>query len=716
MPKDGGFLLPTNPSTEDMTCIRINLPNDPNYRRAFWGALWELTYYSNWQQGNQAALDIIIPRMETMWWDAVESWNPGDGECEVFDIRVIGGMLQKTYNAGIDWLDVSPIQTGNPIQEVVTLTLAAGEDATATLVNGTLTLGIPRGANGAQGIQGIQGVPGDNGTPGAAGADAGNVPVGTIIYWAGNGDIPGWLRANGQNVEIATYPELYAVCGTTYGVGTETQFRVPNIVAKYIRGVDEGGGRGGTGGASTVTLTEAQLPVVDLSHSHVIQPHTHTVAKRNGSAAGNNNSAMAANATGSADTMNTGSSGAPNTDSVTLGFGSGTAHENEPPYIKLQPMIKALPDAEPMNVEFQVTGCDLEWRKDGGAWSVLVDLSECTTPGEQGIQGIQGEQGEPGDPGDCECSDSPPPIDNEAETWCGIAKQIATRLTQYMNDAIEAIDATASFAAALSSLFSTIPVIGWETDAVAETIIDMTNLTTNQVQAEVTQPRIDEATERLFQAIVTNGGWDWDMFGQWILDEQLVWLGELLPGMGIWVSGALGLSRSDWERQAYIGSLSPSEECGVLGCDDTAEKLWLPENGGISDVEAFGTIDPSPATGTYSGLLYYPYTSPQVITFTLDTPMWCNAVEVGFWRDERPIGECVEGVHMSVNDEPLTESNRGNLATSAPPGKDQETDTIGLAIPKLVTKVNMWLPDNTVFCGQPEEFFLYKITFNMCQE
>ena len=49
-------------------------------------------------------------------------------------------------------------------------TLPAGSSATASWDNGTLSLGIPRGAQGEQGIQGIQGVQGEQGETGATGA------------------------------------------------------------------------------------------------------------------------------------------------------------------------------------------------------------------------------------------------------------------------------------------------------------------------------------------------------------------------------------------------------------------------------------------------------------------------------------------------------------------------------------------------------------------
>lgn len=50
--------------------------------------------------------------------------------------------------------------------------------------------------------------------------------------------------------------------------------------------------------------------------------------------------------------------------------------------------------------QFRVVDCELEWRTDGNApWVLLVDLTECTVPGETGPQGPQGIQGPAGPEG-----------------------------------------------------------------------------------------------------------------------------------------------------------------------------------------------------------------------------------------------------------------------------------------------------------------------------
>jgi len=74
------------------------------------------------------------------------------------------------------------------------------------------------------------------------------LPVGTIIPWAGSiaaiQTAPAGFRwCNGQAVSRASYSGLFAVIGTTYGVGDgSTTFNLPDIMGRTIVGVDSMGG------------------------------------------------------------------------------------------------------------------------------------------------------------------------------------------------------------------------------------------------------------------------------------------------------------------------------------------------------------------------------------------------------------------------------------------------------------------------------------------
>jgi phage-related tail fiber protein len=53
----------------------------------------------------------------------------------------------------------------------------------------------------------------------------------------------GWLKANGATVSRATYADLFAAIGTTYGAGDgATTFRLPDLRGEFLRSWDDGRG------------------------------------------------------------------------------------------------------------------------------------------------------------------------------------------------------------------------------------------------------------------------------------------------------------------------------------------------------------------------------------------------------------------------------------------------------------------------------------------
>lgn len=102
------------------------------------------------------------------------------------------------------------------------------------------------------------------------GDDALGRPVGNITMW-GSGTFPdGWLRCNGDAVSRADYSRLFAVIGTTFGVGDgSTTFNLPNFKDHSPGGVGDvwGSGLASTDGELNHTLTTSELP----SHNHLQQ-------------------------------------------------------------------------------------------------------------------------------------------------------------------------------------------------------------------------------------------------------------------------------------------------------------------------------------------------------------------------------------------------------------------------------------------------------------
>jgi microcystin-dependent protein len=91
----------------------------------------------------------------------------------------------------------------------------------------------------------------------------------------------GWMRCEGQLLQIAQYQALYALLGTTFGGNGTTTFALPDLRGRAA--LDAGQLAGGSsyplgqaGGREVVTLTPDNLP----AHVHLIQATT-TAANTN---------------------------------------------------------------------------------------------------------------------------------------------------------------------------------------------------------------------------------------------------------------------------------------------------------------------------------------------------------------------------------------------------------------------------------------------------
>jgi len=86
------------------------------------------------------------------------------------------------------------------------------------------------------------------------------VPPGMINAFAGTTAPAGYLMCDGSAVSRVTYADLFAVIGTTYGVGNgTTTFNVPDLRGEFIRGFDAGRGADPT---RTLGSNQIASPVV----------------------------------------------------------------------------------------------------------------------------------------------------------------------------------------------------------------------------------------------------------------------------------------------------------------------------------------------------------------------------------------------------------------------------------------------------------------------
>ena len=111
------------------------------------------------------------------------------------------------------------------------------------------------------------------------------LPVGIVMMWGAtappsNGK---WLLCDGAPLQTATYPELFAVIGYTWG-GAGGSFNAPNMGGKFPLGPDATHVAGATGGSADSSLS-AHTHTIDHGHASTggaSADHTHAVSIRSG--------------------------------------------------------------------------------------------------------------------------------------------------------------------------------------------------------------------------------------------------------------------------------------------------------------------------------------------------------------------------------------------------------------------------------------------------
>jgi microcystin-dependent protein len=96
----------------------------------------------------------------------------------------------------------------------------------------------------------------NNLAPGVSSTDAatvaqGQLPSGSVIWFAANAPPTGYLECNGASMSTTSFATLFAAIGFTFG-GSGASFNIPDLRGKFIRGWDHGAGVDLPGGVALV--------------------------------------------------------------------------------------------------------------------------------------------------------------------------------------------------------------------------------------------------------------------------------------------------------------------------------------------------------------------------------------------------------------------------------------------------------------------------------
>jgi microcystin-dependent protein len=217
-------------------------------------------------------------------------------------------------------------------------------------------LQIPAGAAaGAVLLSDVAGV-GSWGTPNQLVYDSDQ--IGTVKAYAGDTIPLNWMLADGRSLLRTDYPQLFTALGgaaSPWGLPDSTHFNIPDLLSRMMVGAGAGSGlssraMAAKGGFEAVALSTAQLP----AHAHASAAHAHSYAGGTGKVPTNTTGFVRINAqygTGSFNNNFVGYSGAgtdtndtatDNTTPANTGnAGSGTVHENMPPWCAVAYIVKA---------------------------------------------------------------------------------------------------------------------------------------------------------------------------------------------------------------------------------------------------------------------------------------------------------------------------------------------------------------------------------------
>ena len=209
--------------------------------------------------------------------------------------------------------------------QVVTGTLAV--TGTSTFTGSAAFSGVPTAPTAASGTNTTQIAT----TAFVNTASAAAVPSGSLLMWPTATAPSGYLLCNGAAVSRTTYAALFAVVGTTFGVGdTTTTFNLPDYRDRMPIGAGTTYSANSQGGSKDAI-------VVTHNHSVTDTGHIHTVSLTNSGTFANGGPIPGGNGGGGSYTQNTNS--AVTGISIAASGSSGT-NANLPPYLGIYFIIK----------------------------------------------------------------------------------------------------------------------------------------------------------------------------------------------------------------------------------------------------------------------------------------------------------------------------------------------------------------------------------------
>ena len=167
------------------------------------------------------------------------------------------------------------------------------------------------------------------------------------MQYAGTTVPTGWLLCDGSVISRTTYAFLYNAIGTTYGQGDgSTTFALPNLADKFVLGKGTTHTTlAATGGEATHILTTTEMPRHNHNASSDTQgAHSHTLTWQGTTDRDPNYDTFVAGTAAGESAHTTAASisteGAHSHNITVNNAGGNAAHNNMPPYIVMNYIIK----------------------------------------------------------------------------------------------------------------------------------------------------------------------------------------------------------------------------------------------------------------------------------------------------------------------------------------------------------------------------------------